>query len=138
GAGAPVGRVGDVTDGSHAELLHHQGEEAVVRREEELPVLGGEEDGPPLGSHPGVDHRHEGGSRRELPGRQQEGDGPFPHVIGLNLDRKSTRLNSSHVKTSYAVFCLKKKSIAPMRTATLAAIKTATTSSAAGTPALED
>src|SRR5690349_24084996 len=25
------------------------------------------------------------------------------------LDRKSTRLNSSHVETSYAVFCLKKK-----------------------------
>src|SRR5690606_39546969 len=25
------------------------------------------------------------------------------------LDRKSTRLNSSHVKSSYAVFCLKKK-----------------------------
>src|SRR5690606_21228303 len=28
-------------------------------------------------------------------------------------DRKSTRLNSSHVKISYAVFCLKKKRIAP-------------------------
>src|SRR5690554_242075 len=27
----------------------------------------------------------------------------------LSLDRKSTRLNSSHVRTSYAVFCLKKK-----------------------------
>src|SRR5207249_9210949 len=27
------------------------------------------------------------------------------------LDRKSTRLNSSHVSISYAVFCLKKKSI---------------------------
>src|SRR5690606_39482949 len=26
-----------------------------------------------------------------------------------NIDRKSTRLNSSHVKISYAVFCLKKK-----------------------------
>src|SRR5699024_12383527 len=26
-----------------------------------------------------------------------------------NLDRKSTRLNSSHVSISYAVFCLKKK-----------------------------
>src|SRR5690349_8175984 len=26
------------------------------------------------------------------------------------LDRKSTRLNSSHVESSYAVFCLKKKS----------------------------
>src|SRR5690625_102355 len=30
----------------------------------------------------------------------------FPRV----LDRKSTRLNSSHVAISYAVFCLKKKS----------------------------
>src|SRR5690606_42162167 len=28
----------------------------------------------------------------------------------LGGDRKSTRLNSSHVKISYAVFCLKKKS----------------------------
>src|SRR5699024_11549794 len=27
-----------------------------------------------------------------------------------SLDRKSTRLNSSHVSISYAVFCLKKKS----------------------------
>src|SRR5690606_40822044 len=27
----------------------------------------------------------------------------------LQQDRKSTRLNSSHVKISYAVFCLKKK-----------------------------
>src|SRR5207253_10280027 len=30
-------------------------------------------------------------------------------VIHANLDRKSTRLNSSHVAISYAVFCLKKK-----------------------------
>src|SRR5437870_8665545 len=30
--------------------------------------------------------------------------------VGLG-DRKSTRLNSSHVAISYAVFCLKKKSI---------------------------
>src|SRR5690606_40827721 len=29
--------------------------------------------------------------------------------IARRLDRKSTRLNSSHVKISYAVFCLKKK-----------------------------
>src|SRR3989442_2469332 len=28
-------------------------------------------------------------------------------------DRKSTRLNSSHVRISYAVFCLKKKVIPP-------------------------
>src|SRR5690606_41843081 len=36
------------------------------------------------------------------------------HIIPSRLvwriqDRKSTRLNSSHVKISYAVFCLKKK-----------------------------
>src|SRR5690606_40520413 len=31
------------------------------------------------------------------------------HVCALPADRKSTRLNSSHVKISYAVFCLKKK-----------------------------
>src|SRR5690606_41914659 len=29
--------------------------------------------------------------------------------IAHGIDRKSTRLNSSHVKISYAVFCLKKK-----------------------------
>src|SRR5256885_2548476 len=30
-------------------------------------------------------------------------------AIDLGLDRKSTRLNSSHLVISYAVFCLKKK-----------------------------
>src|SRR5690606_40669393 len=30
-------------------------------------------------------------------------------VPAIASDRKSTRLNSSHVKSSYAVFCLKKK-----------------------------
>src|SRR5437870_10356469 len=29
--------------------------------------------------------------------------------FGVGIDRKSTRLNSSHVAISYAVFCLKKK-----------------------------
>src|SRR5699024_11410762 len=29
--------------------------------------------------------------------------------LGWELDRKSTRLNSSHVSISYAVFCLKQK-----------------------------
>src|SRR5690554_7634476 len=35
---------------------------------------------------------------------KEESDG-----MGQFLDRKSTRLNSSHVRISYAVFCLKKK-----------------------------
>src|SRR5690606_39523578 len=34
-------------------------------------------------------------------------DPPVPDRLAV--DRKSTRLNSSHVKISYAVFCLKKK-----------------------------
>src|SRR6266702_75937 len=40
---------------------------------------------------------------------------PLPVVKGLNVaciasaDRKSTRVNSSHVAIPYAVFCLKKK-----------------------------
>src|SRR5690349_23860621 len=38
----------------------------------------------------------------------------FNHIYicilkNINKDRKSTRLNSSHVEISYAVFCLKKK-----------------------------
>src|SRR3712207_8895207 len=48
----------------------------------------------------------------------QEGDGPFranawaaPAASSAwsEIDRKSTRLNSSHANISYAVFCLKKK-----------------------------
>src|SRR5215813_15217119 len=37
--------------------------------------------------------------------RPPAADGPRPRP----RDRKSTRLNSSHVRISYAVFCLKKK-----------------------------
>src|SRR2546426_9814320 len=37
-----------------------------------------------------------------------QGRREFPH---LDIDRKSTRLNSSHLVISYAVFCLKKKNI---------------------------
>src|SRR5436305_4983189 len=32
-----------------------------------------------------------------------------PSLLRESQDRKSTRLNSSHVRISYAVFCLKKK-----------------------------
>src|SRR5947209_12427580 len=36
-------------------------------------------------------------------------------VAAASLDRKSTRLNSSHANISYAVFCLKKKKIDKQR-----------------------
>src|SRR5436309_9328791 len=49
-------------------------------------------------------------------GSRQRGGSPasdgfdHPHAhLAYDTDRKSTRLNSSHVKISYAVFCLKKK-----------------------------
>src|SRR5690349_22284606 len=55
--------------------------------------------------------RHPG---RRLPqGLGGRTDGGTPVGVGapdgVHVDRKSTRLNSSHVEISYAVFCLKKK-----------------------------
>src|SRR5438067_2661822 len=43
-----------------------------------------------------------------LPKREQE-EGRCRQRSSSRKDRKSTRLNSSHVSISYAVFCLKKK-----------------------------
>src|SRR3989454_6292269 len=54
-----------------------------------------------------------GGERvagRDGPARADDLDGRGRRVEGgVLLDRKSTRLNSSHLVISYAVFCLKKK-----------------------------
>src|SRR3712207_8882410 len=36
------------------------------------------------------------------------GGGPLGVAVSCGVDRKSTRLNSSHANISYAVFCLKK------------------------------
>src|SRR5207247_9826915 len=52
------------------------------------------------GGLPGFRARRENGSARL-------GDGDGPGALLLRLDRKSTRLNSSHEWSSYAVFCLK-------------------------------
>src|SRR5699024_12864006 len=60
-------------------------------RRRQTPVLGGHRDE----GRPDRRVRSHGGHLREPPGGLQ--------------DRKSTRLNSSHVSISYAVFCLKKK-----------------------------
>src|SRR2546430_12146359 len=49
--------------------------------------------------------RERSGSRRDTPGGKARGEGAWRP----DLDRKSTRLNSSHSQISYAVFCLKKK-----------------------------
>src|SRR3712207_7893423 len=62
----------------------------------------------------GVVLRRSGGHAR-ADGRQPRDPGvpcatPYPERAGVvTVDRKSTRLNSSHANISYAVFCLKKK-----------------------------
>src|SRR5690348_18164597 len=52
-------------------------------------------------AHPDAAGSHSHASAPERP------DGPGSRIT--RLDRKSTRLNSSHPSISYAVFCLKKK-----------------------------
>src|SRR5690606_41879614 len=59
-------------------------------------------------------HRAAGALRQSLLRRRQaqppvHGREPVDLCALRQQDRKSTRLNSSHVKISYAVFCLKKK-----------------------------
>src|SRR5690606_41336291 len=52
------------------------------------------------------------GLLRRMAGTEFLADAFVDEHVGVNghaQDRKSTRLNSSHVKISYAVFCLKKK-----------------------------
>src|SRR4051812_49677005 len=58
--------------------------------------------------------RHHHDRPRELHARRRDGEAPREYVPRgeyrpRGADRKSTRLNSSHMSISYAVFCLKKK-----------------------------
>src|SRR5438132_6776046 len=65
-----------------------------------------------------ADHLEDPGVRNVLARRQGalvEMHVPREHEIDVGrLDRKSTRLNSSHTVISYAVFCLKKKTATPL------------------------
>src|SRR6266496_1907769 len=53
--------------------------------------------------------------RSRRPGGRVGRVAPAPFLLCVR-DRKSTRLNSSHVESSYAVFCLKKKNFFPAAT----------------------
>src|SRR5256885_2459506 len=57
------------------------------------------------GAPGGVAARRRACAQRSAPGRDARSAGRRLH----GTDRKSTRLNSSHLVISYAVFCLKKK-----------------------------
>src|SRR5690349_23111122 len=66
-------------------------------------------DPPARRRHPARRHGHGQLGRPALP---RDGRDHLP-VRDPPQDRKSTRLNSSHVEISYAVFCLKKKKYKP-------------------------
>src|SRR5437867_5913188 len=52
------------------------------------------------------------GFAKRIGARAVPGHGPpASRLMSVGIDRKSTRLNSSHRTISYAVFCLKKKKI---------------------------
>src|SRR5690606_42005181 len=68
-----------------------------------LPISAG-----PGGGRVGARWRHLRRGRGEA-GRPGLAGGGLAAQLDPARDRKSTRLNSSHVKNSYAVFCLKKK-----------------------------
>src|SRR5690554_3709553 len=105
--------------------LHHTGNEYPPgQRQDRLVEIGSHEYGGT--DHAQVEqHRSEGrhgktaiavedGAAQGGQGNQDKIGKGGPQHLGrqlqlLGLDRKSTRLNSSHVRISYAVFCLKKK-----------------------------
>src|SRR5258708_11065424 len=59
-----------------------------------------------------ADARHPLQAARSEPAGAR-GAGADRHRVVGGIDRKSTRLNSSHQIISYAVFCLKKKKMTP-------------------------
>src|SRR5579871_6942841 len=66
------------------------------------PLIGSKEEGLVFENRPA--HR-----RAELVHAERRSVAPSNGLRVSTADRKSTRLNSSHVEISYAVFCLKKK-----------------------------
>src|SRR5690554_643424 len=64
---------------------------------------------PPLSSPPQASRSAPGAATVALSSSETEGMADQVKPVLIAKDRKSTRLNSSHVRISYAVFCLKKK-----------------------------
>src|SRR3989442_11137252 len=61
------------------------------------------------GAEKRLERRGDGGRAERFESAQRHVRETCEGRHGRLRDRKSTRLNSSHVRTSYAVFCLKKK-----------------------------
>src|SRR2546430_8872636 len=68
----------------------------------------------PLGQDPDAERRRVRRLRIEVERAKAHRVAVHLGHVDRPLDRKSTRLNSSHSQISYAVFCLKKKTIIPI------------------------
>src|SRR3712207_8151859 len=83
---------------------------SLARRREEpftvadIPLL--DEAAELLGEAPSANGAREAAERRQ---RKLDLENAENAIRNMGVDRKSTRLNSSHANISYAVFCLKKK-----------------------------
>src|SRR5690625_6236845 len=85
-------------DGANVEIVEAVGDENAYifgAKNEELPGL--------------RENYNPGELYNSVPGLARVLDALVDGTLGSEKDRKSTRLNSSHVAISYAVFCLKKK-----------------------------
>src|SRR2546430_6950890 len=76
-----------------------------------LSTKGRKEHGVRSGIRPGIPRKQSGGQS----GTRQEQYTSVDSLPCAKIDRKSTRLNSSHSQISYAVFCLKKKKITTIK-----------------------
>src|SRR3989442_7773105 len=118
GDSVPIAR-----DGGHTEILLDDFMGIHQRRSQPPVDTQGESAGDPYDLHlPRLASRLADGKGRQCPRAFRQNAYEPAHVVAGRLirkwfpgrevdeiDRKSTRLNSSHVRISYAVFCLKKK-----------------------------
>src|SRR5690606_39760376 len=85
-----------------------------TRRSSDLPVMVGEKGGRKTPAFVKESLHHVGQQAEETGALDRLGEFALL-LLADGGDRKSTRLNSSHVKISYAVFCLKKKLVKRVR-----------------------
>src|SRR5437660_5134583 len=100
---------------ANRDFLVHEDGEAAADGKERREVVGDDDDRDAEARIQLRDERIDAtrGARIEIGGGLVEKENPrIQRERPGSADRKSTRLNSSHVATSYAVFCLKKKTAA--------------------------
>src|SRR2546426_6755734 len=97
--------VGDIVGSPGRQIVHDRLADIVAQRRIDLVIANGENSASGFGITPRLAEELLKMGIDVLTG----GNHSWDRKEILELDRKSTRLNSSHLVISYAVFCLKKK-----------------------------